>query len=86
MNIHVIFNEYLSYMELPAPYLSKFSLLSLKEGSSVIGKPLEAPCPLSKYELNELNDDTGSQSKSFKRLLTRPLPVCDVTHLFCLYV
>lgn len=86
MNIHVIFNEYLSYMELPAPYLSKFGLLSTKEGSSVISKPLEAPCPLSKYELNELNDDTGSQSKSFKRLLTRPLPVCDVTHLFCLYV
>lgn len=50
---HVIFNEvhFLSYMELPAPYVPKFGHLSTKEGSSVIGKPLEAPCPLSQYEL-----------------------------------
>lgn len=73
--IHVKFNEvpFLSYVELPAPYLSKFGHFSTKKGSSAIGKALETPCKLSQYELN---DDTGSQSRSFKRSSTRPLPVC----------
>lgn len=64
--IHMIFNK-VHFL-----YLSKFGHLSTKEGNSVIGKPLKTPCPLSQYELN---DDTGSRSKSFKRSSTRPLPV-----------